>query len=181
MKNRDNRQMRDSNGPQRRQKFDYYYADLYDEYGDYNNYYDTNSGTGSQNRRGSHGSDDHSNSRLYGSPSGYTSTYYECDDGISIGLLVISALGIAVMWYILYTKIVGGRRKRSYHSDNILWFIQHTEEIIINGSEVRTRSLHILSFSFINFTWVSMAGQNCGETRACFYFSSFLRLFHFLF
>ena len=37
-----------------------------------------------------------------------------CDNGISIGLLLTAALGIAVMFYTLYTKITmaGGRRRR---------------------------------------------------------------------
>ena len=45
----------------------------------------------------------------YGS---YSGDY--CDNGISIGLLLTAALGIAVMFYTLYTKITmaGGRRRR---------------------------------------------------------------------
>ena len=37
-----------------------------------------------------------------------------CDNGISIGLLLTAALGIAVMFYTLYTKITmaGGRRRK---------------------------------------------------------------------
>ena len=46
-----------------------------------------------------------------------------CDNGISIGLLLTAALGIAVMFYTLYTKITmaGGRRrkKRSEVEENI--------------------------------------------------------------
>ena len=39
-------------------------------------------------------------------------TFFECKEGISIGFLVILALGVLTMWYILYTKITMGRRKR---------------------------------------------------------------------
>ena len=42
-----------------------------------------------------------------------------CDNGISIGLLLTAALGIAVMFYTLYTKITmaGGRRRRKKRSE----------------------------------------------------------------
>ena len=40
-------------------------------------------------------------------------TFFECKEGISIGFLVILTLGVLTMWYILYTKITMGRRKRS--------------------------------------------------------------------
>ena len=47
-----------------------------------------------------------------------------CDNGISIGLLLTAALGIAVMFYTLYTKITmaGGRRrkKRSEVEENLV-------------------------------------------------------------
>lgn len=39
-------------------------------------------------------------------------TFFECKDGVSIGFITIVALGILTMWYILFTKITMGRRKR---------------------------------------------------------------------
>ena len=39
-------------------------------------------------------------------------TFFECKDGVSIGFIAIVALGILTMWYILFTKITMGRRKR---------------------------------------------------------------------
>ena len=47
----------------------------------------------------------------YGS---YSSSGYGCDNGISLGLLLTAALGIAVMFYTLFTKIsmIGGRRRK---------------------------------------------------------------------
>ena len=47
-------------------------------------------------------------------------TFFECKDGVSIGFIAIVALGILTMWYILFTKITMGRRKRdvSYPSIN---------------------------------------------------------------
>ncbi len=52
----------------------------------------------------------------YGS---YSSGYDECDNGISIGLLLTAALGIAVMFYTLYTKITMAGRRRKKRSDEI--------------------------------------------------------------
>ena len=40
-------------------------------------------------------------------------TFFECKDGVSIGFITIVVLGILTMWYILFTKITMGRRKRS--------------------------------------------------------------------
>ena len=42
----------------------------------------------------------------------YVNTFFECKEGISIGFLTILVLGVLTMWYILYTKITMGRRKR---------------------------------------------------------------------
>ena len=42
----------------------------------------------------------------------YVNTFFECKEGISIGFLTILGLGVLTMWYILYTKITMGRRKR---------------------------------------------------------------------
>lgn len=52
-----------------------------------------------------------------------------CDNGISIGLLLTAALGIAVMFYTLYTKITmaGGRRRRKKSVESIIEDIE--EEI----------------------------------------------------
>ena len=42
----------------------------------------------------------------------YMNTFFECKEGISIGFLTILILGVLTMWYLLYTKITMGRRKR---------------------------------------------------------------------
>lgn len=50
-----------------------------------------------------------------GSYSGHSASYSGdeyCDNGISIALLITALLGIAIMFYILYTKITKGRRRR---------------------------------------------------------------------
>ena len=54
-----------------------------------------------------------------GSPS-YASinTFFECKDGVSIGLITVVVLGILTMFYILFTKITMGRRKRSVTGDS---------------------------------------------------------------
>ena len=39
-------------------------------------------------------------------------TFFECKDGVSLGFISIVVLGILTMWYILFTKITMGRRKR---------------------------------------------------------------------
>ena len=43
-------------------------------------------------------------------------TFFECKEGLSIGFLAILTLGVLTMWYILYTKITMGRRKRELAS-----------------------------------------------------------------
>ena len=44
-------------------------------------------------------------------------TFFECKDGVSLGFIVIVVLGILTMWYILFTKITMGRRKRDLSSN----------------------------------------------------------------
>jgi hypothetical protein len=46
-----------------------------------------------------------------GNSASYSGDEY-CDNGISIALLITAVLGIAIMFYILYTKITAGRRRR---------------------------------------------------------------------
>ena len=55
-------------------------------------------------------------SDAYGS---YSSHYDDCDNGISIGLLLTALLGIGVMFFTLFTKITmaGKRRKRSVREE----------------------------------------------------------------
>jgi hypothetical protein len=55
----------------------------------------------------------------YASPSGH-GEYCE-EDRISIGLLIISMLGIGIMWYVLLTKIQanGGRRRKRELVDDL--------------------------------------------------------------
>lgn len=44
-------------------------------------------------------------------------TFFECKDGVSLGFISIVVLGILTMWYILFTKITMGRRKRDLSSN----------------------------------------------------------------
>ena len=56
---------------------------------------------------------DSSDGDSLGSPSYATiNTFFECKDGVSIGLITVVVLGILTMFYILFTKITQGRRKR---------------------------------------------------------------------
>ena len=85
----------------------------------------------------------------------YSSGYDDCDNGISIGLLLTAALGIAVMFYTLYTKITmaGGRRrkKRSEVEDTlqdveeeinpIKFTIDHITDFMYSGKLILSISL----------------------------------------
>ena len=68
----------------------------------------------------------------YGS---YASGYGKQCPGISIALLLISLLGIVLMGYILWSKIVAaGRRKRDVADmADFWWFMDHLGPIMING------------------------------------------------
>lgn len=59
-------------------------------------------------------------------------TFFECKDGVSIGFIAIVALGILTMWYILFTKITMGRRKRdlSYLSINDSFMAEDAFEFV---------------------------------------------------
>ena len=52
---------------------------------------------------------------LAGAGDGYAqvNTYFECKDGVSLGFITVVVLGILTMWYILFTKITQGRRRRA--------------------------------------------------------------------
>lgn len=66
----------------------------------------------------------------------FSSGYSECDSGISIALLLISLAGIAVMWYILYTKLVAAqakRKKRSLDNTDLWWFVENIEGVVLSG------------------------------------------------
>ena len=77
----------------------------------------------------SYGGYGHSSGAVYGSHSGYGKM--DCP-GIPIALLLITLLGVAVMGFILYTKIVGaGRRKRS--SDDSFPDLEEISHILILG------------------------------------------------
>jgi len=68
-------------------------------------------------------------------------TFFECKDGVSIGFITIVALGILTMWYILFTKITMGRRKRelSYdtvtNSHEIVDIVSYIKSAILSGLE----------------------------------------------
>ena len=88
----------------------------------------------------------------YGSPSGYGG-YCE-EDEVSLGLLVISLAGIAIMWYTLYTKIKanGGRRKRQTDEWNTNL---PTLEYLLDGGKRNTTPFSLRS----NFVPNAMLGK----------------------
>ena len=67
-----------------------------------------------------------------GSP-GYAhiNTFFECKEGISIGFITIVILGVLTMWYILYTKITMGRRKRD--ATDVDDFYVFTKAVLLSG------------------------------------------------
>jgi hypothetical protein len=76
--------------------------------------------------------------------SGHHASYSEeyCDNGISIALLLTALLGIAVMFYVLYTKITKGRRRRRATEEldaleekmNPIWFaMEHFQDFVFSG------------------------------------------------
>ena len=129
---------------QQYQNNDYYNYD-YPDYGGGNRGYgaygqNTNSnmrnrqfllGSSNQNNYGSgFGGSNQIDRSSYGSFSG---GYNECDSGISIALLLISLAGIATMFYILYTKIQAGRKKRSSDETDLWWAFENIETIVYSG------------------------------------------------
>ena len=73
---------------------------------------------------------------VYPRSGSYSSSYEQDCPGLSIALLLITLLGIGVLFYILYTKIVAaGRRKRGLE-DEQWWYILHMEEIILSGRTI---------------------------------------------
>ena len=70
---------------------------------------------------------------LAGAGDGYAqvNTYFECKDGVSLGFITVVVLGILTMWYILFTKITQGRRRRaavqhsseSFGAENVVSYI----------------------------------------------------------
>ena len=67
--------------------------------------------------------------------------YSDCDNGISIGLLLTAALGIGVGFMTLITKLnaiaaaAGGRKKRSYDSSNDIEAIfDQLHEVLYGGT-----------------------------------------------
>ena len=62
-------------------------------------------------------------------------TFFECKEGISIGFLVILALGVLTMWYILYTKITMGRRKREIASPSYWYQLADFGQALLYGGE----------------------------------------------
>ena len=78
------------------------------------------------------------NMRTAASHGSYSDDY--CDNGISIGLLLTAALGIAVMFYTLYTKITmaGGRRRRKRDEeediDTFKFGLEHIADFFYSGN-----------------------------------------------
>ena len=105
----------------------------YGDYSDYNSNTDKYSDlSNSENlRSGSYGFGH--NAAKYGS---YASGYGDKCPGISIALLLISLLGIFLMGYIFYLKVVAaGRKKRATTGiDGVRWFMENIESIIFSGN-----------------------------------------------
>jgi len=83
-------------------------------------------------------------SNSLGSYSGHSASYSDeyCDNGISIPILITALLGIAIMFYILYTKITMGRRRRrstpeldtlEEEMNPILTAMENFEDLIYSG------------------------------------------------
>jgi len=64
----------------------------------------------------------------------HINTFFECKEGISIGFITIVILGVLTMWYILYTKITMGRRKRdATDDDDVEDFYIFTKAVLLSG------------------------------------------------
>ena len=77
-----------------------------------------------------------------GNHASYSGGEEYCDNGISIALLLTALLGIAVMFYVLYTKITKGRRRRRSTEEldtleenmNPVWFaMEHFQDYVYSG------------------------------------------------
>lgn len=86
-------------------------------------------------------------SNAVGSFSGHSASYSGdeyCDNGVSLALLLTALLGVAVMFYVLYTKITkaGRRKKRSTKELNdleeemnpVLSAVENIEDIVYAGT-----------------------------------------------
>ena len=72
-------------------------------------------------------------------------TFFECKEGISIGFLVILTLGVLTMWYILYTKITMGRRKRELASLSYWEQMIDFGQALLDGGEFSVKSFYMFS------------------------------------
>ena len=119
------------------------YSSKTDNYGDKSNY-DT-----LDNRSGSYGIGH--NAVKYGS---YASGYGDKCPGISIALLLISLLGIALMGYIFYLKVVAaGRKKRATLGiDGFLWLAENIESIVFRGNFLQFRKFTFYSIPLVFHT-----------------------------
>ena len=131
-----------------------YSADYYDDYDystNYNNYNSLNSQNlynrqgqfnrvqqnAGLNRRMGGGGGTNMRTAAAGLHGSYSDDY--CDNGISIGLLLTAALGIAVMFYTLYTKItMARRRKRSAEEDidTLKFGLEHITDFFYSGNNL---------------------------------------------
>ena len=94
----------------------------------------------------------------YGS---YASGHGDKCPGISIALLLISLLGIFLMGYILYLKIVAaGRKKRATTGiDGVRWFVQNIESIFFSGKPYFIKNIYIQPDSIACLTHNIVANQ----------------------
>ena len=128
-----------------------YSSDYYDDYDytpSYNNYNNRNLYNRQYNKQNTALSNglnrrmgSNYNMRTAASHGSYSGDDY-CDNGISIGLLLTAALGIAVMFYTLYTKITmaGGRRRRKRDEqeegdiESLKFGLEHITDFFYSGN-----------------------------------------------
>ena len=108
------------------QKKDYYSNnnDLQERFGDYSDYGSYDYGGYGTSKAG-YGAQSHGSFAGYG---------HKCP-GVSIALLLITLLGVALMGYILWSKIVAaGRRKRDVaEMSDFWWILENSLPLLING------------------------------------------------
>ena len=68
-------------------------------------------------------------SNVYGS---YSSGYDDCDNGISVGLLLTAVLGIGVMFFTLFTKIQMITRRKKRGADGGIGIDSEGVETLVN-------------------------------------------------
>ena len=64
-----------------------------------------------------------------------SSHYGQCNNGVSVALLLVTALGIGIMLYTLFTKVTMGRkRKRSNENQELFPFFTPIKGLVVDGT-----------------------------------------------